>query len=292
MYNCKVIHYPSNSQVRFYKQSVFSASEKRVIDSIVESDFFQGFDGDKFDDSDLSFDEVIDSLSMSNCVDSFDFELDDVPEEVDNERSARVSASRTVQQIYYLSRSNVWDWFVTFTFNPDKVDRYDYDDCCKKLSKWLNNVRSFSPGLKYLVVPERHKDGAWHFHGLFSCAAGLEFVNSGHVDSSGNEIFNVGKYRFGFTTATRVQDTERVSKYLVKYITKDLCAASFGKKRYWASRNLDKAPVDLVSFETEEKHAFLQECIAVSKYHSRRECVHQTVDYIELDNSVELDLRG
>ena len=39
-------------------------------------------------------------------------------------------------------------------------------------------------------------------------------------------------------TATRVKDKERVTSYITKYITKDLCNASYGRKRYWCSRNL------------------------------------------------------
>lgn len=46
----------------------------------------------------------------------------------DLERSKAVSRTRTVNRLYYLTRSNIWDWFVTLTFNPDRVDSMDY--CC------------------------------------------------------------------------------------------------------------------------------------------------------------------
>ena len=79
-----------------------------------------------------------------------------------------VSIKRTKKKVYDYAKSNEWEWFVTFTFSPDKVNRYDYDECTKYLSKWFNNLKRSSPALSYLVVPEQHKDGAYHFHGLFS----------------------------------------------------------------------------------------------------------------------------
>lgn len=163
-----------------------------------------------------------------------------------------VSLKRTKSKIYMYARSNVWDWFVTFTFAPDKVDRYDYDACTKKLSKWLNNLRSMNRGLSYVVVPERHKDGAWHFHGLFSGLDEKEIVWTGkyvikkivrsgsraRYVRTGDKIYRFGHYRFGWMTATAVKDTERATSYITKYVTKDMLDGLYGRKRYWVSRNL------------------------------------------------------
>ena len=51
-------------------------------------------------------------------------------------------------------------------------------------------------------------------------------------------------FTYQFTTATKVKDNQKVSAYITKYITKELCASTTGKKRYWASRNLDKAVIE------------------------------------------------
>ena len=162
-----------------------------------------------------------------------------------------VSLSRTKRKIYDLARSNIWDWFVTFTFDSKKVDRYDYDSCVSKLSKWFNNLKRSSPGLAYLVVPERHKDGAWHFHGLFSGLDEDEVVWSGRyvvkrVRGAGRsrfiktseKIYQIGRYKLGWMTATRVRHKDRVTSYITKYVTKDMLDGLYGRKRYWSSRNL------------------------------------------------------
>lgn len=120
--------------------------------------------------------------------------------------SAMNNNNRAKNKIYDYARSNQWEWFLTFTFSPEKVNRSDYDECKKKLTKWLNNMSNkFCDGqLKYLVVPELHKDMTnWHFHGLFANATGIQFVDSGYIDDKGKIIYNVPQYRLGFTKIGR-----------------------------------------------------------------------------------------
>lgn len=157
------------------------------------------------------------------------------------EKSLMESRRRTIQAITGIALSNDWDWFVTLTLDPSKVDRYSYPEIAPKLSKWLDNARQrHARDLGYMVVPELHKDGAFHFHGLFNNCDGLDFRPSGKKDKKGRDIYNVGLYGLGWTTATRVEDSVSSALYLSKYITKDLCAVTFNKKRYWASRNLTR----------------------------------------------------
>lgn len=155
------------------------------------------------------------------------------------------SQNRSINVIWDIARSNRWEWFLTFTFSPEFSDRYDYSVCSGRLSKWLNNMKSRGcPDMKYLVVPEQHKDGAWHFHGLFAHCSEMSFESSGKYDASGKLIYNVGRYNWGFTTATCVTDTGKASGYLTKYVTKELVSATPGKKRYWASRNCARPVVE------------------------------------------------
>ena len=155
----------------------------------------------------------------------------------DPERSLAVSRNRTINKIYDIARSNYWEWFLTFTFNPDKVDSFDYALCTKKLSQWLKNTKKQCPDMMYLVVPEQHKSGRWHFHGLFANVENMTFIDSGIVQK-GKRVYNLGNYKLGFTTATRIEDLHRTVTYILKYISKELCMHTKGKKRYWASRNV------------------------------------------------------
>lgn len=182
----------------------------------------------------------------------------------ENDRSKTVSNNRAKQKIYELARSNEWEYFLTLTFAKD---RYNYDLLTKKLSKWINNVKTnYSPDLKYIFVPELHKDGALHFHGIVSDIGNLPLVDSGHRDTNGNTIYNIDCYKMGFTTATKVTDSGRVASYMTKYITKDLMSYSKGKKKYWASRNLTKPNITEYNISIEDITYFLQEHLEFITY--------------------------
>lgn len=193
-----------------------------------------------------------------------------------HERSVRNSINRTKKKIYDLGRNNIWEWFVTFTLNEQSVEnRYDYCECSKKVCTWFNNIRKrMCSHIKYLIVPEKHPtSGAWHFHALVSNCSELDFeiaINNQEFRKdeygelildkngqpkrnkyfgqelrvsypNGNYIYNITNFnekRYGFTTATKIIDTRKAVSYIVKYLTKDLVEYTIGKKRYFASMNL------------------------------------------------------
>lgn len=158
------------------------------------------------------------------------------------ERGKKQNMKRSIQVIYDLARCNEFDWFVTFTFNPDKVDSFDYDSCCSALALWLDVMRK--RGVLWLVVPEQHDSGRWHFHALVQGQLDLVPATSPYTgallyDSSGDQIFNCGNFDWGYTTATAIRDRQRTASYISKYVTKSLNVPK-GKKRYWASRKLKR----------------------------------------------------
>lgn len=109
--------------------------------------------------------------------------------------------------------------FATFTLDGAKIDRYDYKAIVTRLNNWLDN-RVRRNGLKYVIVPEHHKDGAVHFHGLMNDV--LERRSSG-VKHNGKLVYNLPDWALGFTTAQLVAGkdcTRKVSEYVLKYITK------------------------------------------------------------------------
>lgn len=158
------------------------------------------------------------------------------------ERGNKQNRKRSLQVVYDIARCNDFDWFVTFTFNPDKVNSFDYDDCCRVLALWLDVMRK--RGVLWLVVPEQHESGRWHFHALVKGRLELvpaisPYTGACMYDESGNQIFNCGNFDWGFTTATEIRDRQRTASYLSKYIAKCLNVPK-GKKRYWASRKLNR----------------------------------------------------
>ena len=121
------------------------------------------------------------------------------------------------------------DSFCTFTFDPGSHDRCSYDDVYRALSIWASN-RVQRRGLKYVAVPEFHKDGeAIHFHALATSGAlDLERARSPYtgrpLSKDGKPVYNIASWRYGFSTALMVGATEtdrdKVVKYIYKYMGK------------------------------------------------------------------------
>lgn len=219
-------------------------------------------------------------------------------DDVKKERSERVSLNRTKQSIYELAYNNKWDWFITFTFS-DSVDRYLYDICTKRVRIWLNNLQKRKcPNLKYLIVPEQHKDGAWHIHGLLANCDGLEFVDSGRVsigrkayirtDKNSDHlwIYNIPSWQYGFSTATAVQDNAKTCSYMCKYITKELCTGLKNKRRYFASKNCKKVVKENYNWATDDIENMINDFYAqgLVDYDKTQkiECAGQIVRYVTI----------
>lgn len=150
----------------------------------------------------------------------------------DNRRQLR----RARTAVSDICRCNDFRYFVTLTLDQKKVNRYDVREVTKKLKVWLSNEVQ-RRGLKYVLVPERHKDGALHFHGFFNAA--LPVVDSGTIDMGrprrpisdeqravwldlgGHVIYNLPRWTFGFTTAIELYgDYGAAVGYVLKYVTK------------------------------------------------------------------------
>ena len=174
------------------------------------------------------------------------------------EHSIESSVNRTINQIYMLSRANRWDYFITLTIDLQKLDSTDFNLISQKLNIWTNNLKKrYAPDLKYIIVPELHKDKRkWHFHGLFANIGKMSLDFSGKVcigkyiydyvqKPFATKIYNIPLWKYGFSTATVIRDPSRASSYITKYVTKDLCRVLPNKHRYLASQNVDK-PIERV----------------------------------------------
>lgn len=155
--------------------------------------------------------------------------------EADNKARAMRRARARVRD---LAMTNDFTYFVTLTLDGSKVSRYDVREITRKMSQWCDNaVRR--KGLKYILVPELHKDGAVHFHGFFNDA--LEAVDSGTMTRQGSRpkkprgpkerarmeaegyapVYNLPAWTLGFTTAIKLYGERSTAVgYVCKYINK------------------------------------------------------------------------
>lgn len=162
------------------------------------------------------------------------------------------SMRRARAKLRRLALSNSFDYFVTLTLSPEEVDRYDAKAIMAKVNRWLDNMVRRS-GLRYILVPEEHEKGGYHFHGFFA-GAGLKVVDSGTIkrpgwkkpwkwsseeerDSwlaeGGHVVYNLPQWGLGFTTAMSLHgEYSAAVAYVCKYIGKQQGQRPMGRWYY------------------------------------------------------------
>lgn len=158
-------------------------------------------------------------------------------EKLKSDEKLKESLSRSKRNITDLILCNPFEYFCTFTFNADKIDRYNYSECQKKLRTFFNNFKKrYAPNFKYLIIPEFHKDGAIHFHGV--CAG----IPDSELQVNAYGYLDWPRYRktFGFFNCSKIRNYNACAFYVSKYVTKDLVAVGKGKAVYMCSLGLNR----------------------------------------------------
>lgn len=160
-----------------------------------------------------------------------------------------------------IARSTDFRYFVTLTLDAARIARYDDCEVIRRVGDWLKN-RVKRNGLAYVLVPERHKDGAIHFHGLFNDAAAV--VDSGTIDyqgkprkprsaaqrarwlaDGGHIVYNLPWWTWGFSTAIELYGERRAAVgYVCKYIAKQ--REKIGGRWYYSGGALRRPSVQVL----------------------------------------------
>lgn len=128
------------------------------------------------------------------------------------------SMKRAHDRVLEIALVNQFDYFVTLTISPETCDRESPEQITKILKKWLSN-QVYRNNLKYLIIPEYHKDHkSIHFHGLMSGDLDLKETP---LTTNGKRIYNINNWSLGYSTAIDLTgNMVAVSHYIVKYISK------------------------------------------------------------------------
>jgi len=154
------------------------------------------------------------------------------------------NVARARAMVFEYALCNDFQYFVTLTLNKELQDRYDLKGYIKKLGQFIRNYRrDYGVDIQYLLIPEKHKDGAWHMHGL------IKGIPREHLSINKNGYMDWQAYskRFGYISIDKIKDKEAVSKYITKYVSKSFDFDKEGgvtekeSKLYYCSRGLKKA---------------------------------------------------
>ena len=155
------------------------------------------------------------------------------------------SKRRAMQKVFDISYANRWEWWVTFTLDPAKIDRADVPAITKAARVWLSNFVQRKGGA-YLMVLEWHenREGV-HMHALMR--GDLPVVDSGHKDRKGHKVYNVSSWRYGFSTAIRIyKQGERLAGYLTKYMVKQ--PEKISGRWYWSGGDIQREVPTVYTF--------------------------------------------
>ena len=155
------------------------------------------------------------------------------------------SVSRTKATIFEIAACNDFKWFVTLTLDSEKKNRNDLKSFSRDFGQFIrdqNKKREKREKIEYLVIPEQHKDGAWHMHGLFKGLTEKDLVKNefGYLD------WLEYRNRFGFFSCSKIKSLNACSKYITKYVTKDVkknTSLQSGAHSFYASKGLKRREV-------------------------------------------------
>lgn len=149
----------------------------------------------------------------------------------EHEEVQRISISRTIRSIRDYAFSNPFTYFATVTVNSQSCDRFSLEDCQNKLKKILKSIKRKNPNFIYLFLTEKHKNGAFHFHGLIS-EIPFYINDNGYFSSKDFD-------KLGFNSFSKIKDFNKTCNYILKYVTKDFIRNDTNQI-YIASRGLKR----------------------------------------------------
>jgi hypothetical protein len=178
-------------------------------------------------------------------------------EDTTSGEKSEAALSRARRMVFEKALCNQWDYFFTGTLDGKKYDRQDLNKFHRDLTEFIKYRRSvYGTDIRFLLVPEKHKDGAWHIHGLIGgvppaalCRFTRSFfvANNLHVNSKllkSDYLCWIDFFKkFGFCSMDPIKSVLGVSYYITKYISKDLSSRrdEIGEHLYYCSRGLNKA---------------------------------------------------
>lgn len=177
---------------------------------------------------------------------------------------------RTSQQVHAIRRRikgyalmNDFKWFVTLTFNLDKINSFDFTLVKKELLKWCRRMRDRYGKFDYLLIPELHKSGAVHFHGLLGNVPAdfMEALNPKTrktVMRHDRQVYNLIDWEYGFSDCEMIESPEKAASYITKYVTTALLTDKkmYQQKRYYNSQGLKKPAITFELADNTELEKF------------------------------------
>ncbi|MDP4179445.1 MAG: hypothetical protein Q8900_14080 [Bacillota bacterium] len=158
-----------------------------------------------------------------------------------NKKKLENNLSRAKNKVFEYALCNDFEYFVTLTINKEKYARDNLKEYYKDFGVFLQNYnRLHKCKVEYIFIPELHSDGvSWHMHGLVKGIPKEHLVKNEH----GYLDWMHYRDRFGWISLSPVKSKVKVSKYITKYINKNIATSikELNAKSYYCTKGLKTA---------------------------------------------------
>lgn len=157
--------------------------------------------------------------------------------EYNSDEKLKNNIARAKNKVIEYGHCNDWQYFATFTIDSKKQNRFDLNSYHCALGNWIGNYnKKYNTSLKYIAIPEQHKNGAWHEHALLS---GVK-EDSLTINSNGYLDMPYYQNRFGYVSLSPIRDKTKTVFYITKYLSKDMSKRikEIGAHLYYSSQGL------------------------------------------------------
>lgn len=164
-----------------------------------------------------------------------------------NDKKLGSNIRRAKSKIREYAMCNEWQYFVTLTLDKKKRNRYDLKAYVKALGQRIRDLnKGRDEKITYLLIPEQHKDGAWHMHGFINGLTGDD-VKIVDVKGRKRDVYHWIDYedKFGFSDMELIEDKDKATSYITKYVSKEMVnsVSELNAKTYYNSRGLKTSEV-------------------------------------------------
>jgi len=165
-------------------------------------------------------------------------QISDLDKEENKQRSLRRARSVIRKKII----EGELDHFLTLTYKENKKD---VAECWKDWKKFIRLVQKKYPTLKYLVIIERQKRGAIHFHVAVHGFMHVQSVRRLWLQVVGQGNIDIKRRRHN-------QSMHGLAKYITKYLTKQYDELESFQNLYRCSKNIK---LKQIKFYLPKEHA-------------------------------------
>jgi hypothetical protein len=190
-----------------------------------------------------------------------------------------VALARSKRAVRTYIDNNVWSHMVTITFDDDKLG-FSSVDVARTFDEFRRVFRNYGRGrsLRYVFVPELHKSGRLHLHGVIWIPPEITLKYITFDQKKQYKVYRAD-YLFDKLGANRfvpiAQYSVAIRDYITDYMTKSLIDTPI-KQYYFASRGLQG---DVVVFKETASGDYPETALHYMGLHPFRKVSKQSFEY-------------